>query len=178
MARGVRQLPEIRYLNRVCLGATPRAGPVTRPAVAAATIDAPSWPAALGERRQDSGQVPLAAPAPRPVRPRPHLLLPRLRLSRSPPLRAGAAGHPEAGTRRSGTEGATRPSPAMDRKVAREFRHKVRATGGPSGGPAESGGRVGGRWIPSAPPLPCQPVLGLWVGWDPEGPLVASRNPQ
>ena len=64
MARGDKQLPEILYLNRVCVGTTPRAGPVTCPAVAAASVDAPSWPAAPGERRRDSGQVPPAAPPP------------------------------------------------------------------------------------------------------------------
>lgn len=131
-------------------------------------------PASLLQRRriQDRCLPPPRCPAPpRPPRPRPAHPGPAPSLP-SPAChgrslcRLWTAKRPEP-------EGASctasaRSDPAMDRKVAREFRHKVRATRGPSSSQnSRVWGRVGGRWTPSAPPF-LFPILacGLGAGWD------------
>ena len=76
LARGDRQLPEIPSVNRVCLRTTPRAGPVTCPTIVAATIDTPSWPAALRLQREAARFRTGASRRPAPSSPGPTLSSP------------------------------------------------------------------------------------------------------
>lgn len=170
LARSDRQLPEILSVNRVCLGTTPRAGPVTRPTIAAATIDTmppprPSWSEALRLQREAARFRTGASRRPAPSGPGPTLSFPG---SACHGRRLCGLGQPV--TQQPAPEGAELCSKRLDPtqpwigRWPESSGTRSESLAAPPAPPRSPGAEWVGGGYPRPHPSLCQLVLGLWVG--------------